>query len=92
MAGDEAVAGWIANKLRDGKHFTIAPIGAGFLKISREGCATFTLAAIGVTDVIRPNHVLPLFESVERPPRTAAESMGAEALKFGELMARLNRR
>ena len=64
MAGDESVANWIAEKLREEDLFrAVNLIGDGFLKIERKEHAPFVAAALGVRDVIKRNHVTPLFET-----------------------------
>ncbi len=69
MAGDEAVARWIANKLRGDEEFSaVDPIGVGFLEISRIDSPPFTAVAIGVRDVVTRDHVAPLFEVKGRFP------------------------
>ena len=69
MAGDEAVADWIASKLEDDKQFSaVDSIGLGFLEITRKGHDPFTAVAIGVKDVVLLDHVVPLFEVNGRQP------------------------
>lgn len=63
MAGDDAVARWISNKLKADEQFSVVDsIGSGFLEIARENCAPFVAAAIGIQDVVVLEHVIPLFE------------------------------
>lgn len=67
MAGNEAVARWIAEK-SSGEHFKVNPIGAGFLQITREEGTPFIVAAIGVQDRVTPDDVVPLFQVNDRRP------------------------
>lgn len=62
MAGNERVARWIAEKLKEEGDFAkIEPLGSGFLTITRKGQPSFTAAAIGVDDVVTSAHVTPVF-------------------------------
>lgn len=67
MAGNEAVARWIAEK-SSGEHFKINLIGAGFLQIVREEHPPFIVAAIGVQDRVTKDEVAPLFGVNDRRP------------------------
>jgi hypothetical protein len=68
VAGDEGVANWIADKLREEDLFrAVNLIGDGFLKIERKEHAPFVAAALGVHDVIERNHVTPLFKTKAQP-------------------------
>jgi hypothetical protein len=63
VAGDEDVARWVANKLKDDQEFSaVDSVGSGFLEITRRDGASFTVAAIGVRSVVERDHVAPLFE------------------------------
>jgi hypothetical protein len=69
MAGDEAVARWIANKLKDYSGFgPINSIGSGFLEIARKDNAPFVAAGIGVHDTVMREHLASLFELGGRQP------------------------
>lgn len=68
MAGDEAVARWIANKLKGDEFIAVDSIGSGFLKITRQDFVPFIAAALGVQDIVRRDHVVPLFEVEARMP------------------------
>jgi hypothetical protein len=69
VAGDEGVAKWIADKLKsDGQFSAVNSIGSGFLEIVSTDRAPFTAAAIGVQDIVAPNHVTPLFGVRGRRP------------------------
>jgi hypothetical protein len=69
MGGDEHVASWIANKLKDDKKFSsVDPIGDGFLEVAPKDHVPFQAVAIGVQDVIGEDHVAPLFEVKGRRP------------------------
>jgi hypothetical protein len=69
MAGDERVASWIANKLKDDKQFSLVDsIGDGFLEVARKDHAPFQAVAIGVQDVVAGGHVAHLFEVKGRRP------------------------
>lgn len=69
MAGDEAVARWIVNKLKDDPAFiSITSMGSGFFEVSRKGFNAFTTVAIGVRDVVKVQHVAPLFEVEGKKP------------------------
>jgi hypothetical protein len=69
MAGDERIANWIANKLKDDEQFRLVnSIGDGFLEVARRDHAPFQAVAIGVQDVVAENHVAPLFEVKGRRP------------------------
>src|SRR5882757_422781 len=69
MAGDEGVAIWIADKLKnDGTFSAVDSVGSGFLEIVRKDQFPFTAVAIGVRDVITRVHVAPLFGGNERRP------------------------
>jgi hypothetical protein len=68
VAGDEGVANWIAEKLREDDQFrAVDSIGDGFLEIARKEHAPFVAAAIGVRDVVKQDHVIPLFETKDQP-------------------------
>lgn len=70
MAGDEAVARWIANKLKDDSEpITVTSTGAGFLEVARKGFDPFTAVAIGVREVVKVQHVVPLFEIEGEKPK-----------------------
>jgi hypothetical protein len=69
VPGDEGVARWIANKLKDDDEFTkVASIGSGFLEIARKDRPPFTAMAIGVQDTVMLEHVAPLSEVQGRQP------------------------
>ncbi len=69
MAGDERIANWIANKLKDDEQFRLVnSIGDGFLEVARRDHAPFQAVAIGVQDVVVEDHVAPLFEVKGRRP------------------------
>jgi hypothetical protein len=69
VSGDERVAGWIADKLKGSSQFTaINPTGSGFLDIVRPDGPPFTIVALGVQDLIAPEHVAPLFEVGNKRP------------------------
>jgi hypothetical protein len=69
VAGSESVANWIVNKLKDDCDLAaIKAIGSGLLEITRKGCTTFAAVAIGINDVVRRDHVVPLFDLGGRQP------------------------
>jgi hypothetical protein len=62
MAGDEAVAKWIVNKLKGDVEFSmIEPMGSGFFRMAATNCTPFTAVAIGVPGLVNTEHVVPLF-------------------------------
>jgi hypothetical protein len=70
VAGDDGVAKWIANKLKDeGALSVVESIGSGFLEIACKDGTRFTAAAIGIQDVIGRDHVVPLFELEKIQPQ-----------------------
>jgi hypothetical protein len=69
VPGDETVARWIVNKLKDDSAFiSVTSTGSGFLEVARKGFDPFTAVAIGVREVVRVQQVAPLFEVEAQKP------------------------
>jgi hypothetical protein len=84
VAGNEAVARWIVNKLKDDPDFSmVESIGSSFLEIARKDFAPFTAVAIGVHDVVKEEHVVSLFEMMGRRPEFVV-NMPSKAIWSGD--------
>jgi hypothetical protein len=82
VPGDEAVAKWITKKLKDDQDFgSVKLVGNGFLEITRKNSIPFITAAIGIRDIVRPGHVVPLFG--ERNPQFVV-NVPSKAIWTGE--------
>lgn len=68
MAGDQKIADWIADKLKEDARFSkILPLGSGYLEMTLPDSSSFVTAAIGIKDVIQRSHVAPLFDTNMSP-------------------------
>jgi hypothetical protein len=82
MAGDERIANWIANKLKDDEQFRLVnSIGEGILEVARRDHAPFQAVAIGVQDVVVEDHVAPLFEVKGRRPEFVVNAVQGDLVR-----------
>ena len=89
MTGDVSAANWITSRLKEDSGFSIANnIGSGFIEIARTDGPSFTVAAIGIKDLIVRDHVRPLFE-VERKPLFVV-NVPSKAIWSGDAIAHIH--